>query len=209
MTNALYLVIDVVGGTYIDEFICAHDSMIFFDRHPQHHHRSNGPNERSNPASHKMISTWLYPQHKYIQRCREENNALDLKGKHVLVVGGTQGIGAGLLPQSPSSAPASICLQGADIVAVARRFAGLHCKVSVAGRSEKRGRSVLWEANLASPGPLGKFYKVDLSSMKEVERFTDEVTRDTKGKGIDYLILCAGGPPIGRWRGPTSEVPFL
>ena len=155
-----------------------------------------------------MISTWLYPQHKYIQGCREENNALDLKGKHVLVVGGTQGIGAGLLPQSPFSVPASICLHGADLVAVARRFAGLHCKVSVAGRSEKRGRSVLWEANLANPGPLGKFYKVDLSSMKEVERFTDEVTRDTKGKGIDYLILCAGGPPIGRWRGPTSEVPF-
>ena len=57
-----------------------------------------------------------------------------------------------------------------------------------------------------NPGPLGKFYKVDLSSMKEVERFTDQVTRDNQEKGIDYLVLCAGGPPIGRWRGPTSEV---
>lgn len=68
---------------------------------------------------------------------------------------------------------------------------------------------MLWEANLANPGPLGKFYKVDLSSMKEVERFTEEVTRDTqKTGGIDYLVLCAGGPPIGRFRGPTYEVPY-
>lgn len=65
----------------------------------------------------------------------------------------------------------------------------------------------MFEANLANPGPLGKFYKVDLSSMREVERFTDEVMKDTKGKGIDYLVLCAGGPPVGSWRGPTYEVP--
>ena len=61
--------------------------------------------------------------------------------------------------------------------------------------------------NLINRGPkLGKFYKVDLSSMREVERFTDEVTKDVKDKGIDYLILSAGGPPTGHWRGPTSEV---
>jgi hypothetical protein len=61
--------------------------------------------------------------------------------------------------------------------------------------------------NLANPGPkLGKFYKVDLSSMTEVERFTNEVSKDCKGKGIDYLVLSAGGPPTGNWRGPTSEV---
>jgi NAD(P)-dependent dehydrogenase (short-subunit alcohol dehydrogenase family) len=60
--------------------------------------------------------------------------------------------------------------------------------------------------NLANPSPMGKFYKVDLSSMKEVERFTDQVIEDVKGKGIDYLILSAGGPPTGNWRGPTSEV---
>jgi NAD(P)-dependent dehydrogenase (short-subunit alcohol dehydrogenase family) len=73
--------------------------------------------------------------------------------------------------------------------------------VSIAGRSETRAKSVLWEANLAHPGPLGKFYKVDLSSMKEVERFTDEVAKDVAQRGgIDYLILSAGGPPVGRWR---------
>ena len=42
----IYLVIDVVGGTYIDEFICAHDSMIFFDRHPQHRHPTARTNAR-------------------------------------------------------------------------------------------------------------------------------------------------------------------
>jgi len=78
--------------------------------------------------------------------------------------------------------------------------------VSIAGRSEARGKNVLWEANLAHPGPSGKFYKVDLSSMKEVERFTDEVVKDVEKKGgIDYLVLSAGGPPLGRWR-RSSEV---
>ena len=85
-------------------------------------------------------------------------------------------------------------------VAVTRRFAALQCKVSIAGRSEVRAKSVLWEANLANPGPLGKFYKVDLSSMKDIERFTDEVNKDVQGKGIDYLVLSAGGPPTGKWR---------
>jgi hypothetical protein len=60
--------------------------------------------------------------------------------------------------------------------------------------------------NLVNPGPQrGKFYKVDLSSMKDVERFTDQVTADVKDKGIDYVILTAGGPPSGHWRG-TAEV---
>lgn len=42
--------------------------------------------------------------------------------------------------------------------------------------------------------------------MAEVERFTNEVTKDYKDKGIDYLVLSAGGPPTGNWRGPTPEV---
>ena len=55
---------------------------------------------------------------------------------------------------------------------------------------------------------MGKYYIVDLSSMKEVERFTDEVIKDVAPKGgIDYLILSAGGPPLGKWR-PGPEVPL-
>jgi hypothetical protein len=55
-----------------------------------------------------MISTWLYPQNRYIQRCRQENNTKTLKGKHVLVIGGTQGIGAGLtFPTLLTRQPAS------------------------------------------------------------------------------------------------------
>src|SRR5947199_6114020 len=111
-----------------------------------------------------MISNWLYPQTRYIQRCREENNNANLKGKHVLVIGGTQGIGAGT---TQTTLAPKRKLTG---VAVARRFASLGCKVSIAGRSEIRAKSVLWELNLANPGPLGKFYKVDLSSMKDVEK---------------------------------------
>jgi NAD(P)-dependent dehydrogenase (short-subunit alcohol dehydrogenase family) len=60
--------------------------------------------------------------------------------------------------------------------------------------------------NLASPGPRrGKFYKVDLSCMRDVERFTDQVAKDVGSNGIDYLVLSAGGPPTGHWRG-TPEV---
>jgi hypothetical protein len=55
---------------------------------------------------------------------------------------------------------------------------------------------------------MGKYYIVDLESMKEVERFTDEVIKDVAPKGgIDYLILSAGGPPLGVWR-PGPDVPL-
>ena len=92
---------------------------------------------------------------------------------------------------------------------MARRFAALKCRVSIAGRSEARGKGVLFELNLANPGPTGKFYKVDLSSMKDVERFTDEVKKDVKDKGVDYLVLTAGGPPTGHWRkGPEVSRVF-
>jgi NAD(P)-dependent dehydrogenase (short-subunit alcohol dehydrogenase family) len=93
------------------------------------------------------------------------------------------------------------------MTAVARRFASLNCTVSIAGRSDARGKSVLWDINLANPGPRrGKFYKVDLASMADIQRFTDQVSSDVKSKGLDYLVLCAGGPPTGRWKGPTPEV---
>ena len=42
--------------------------------------------------------------------------------------------------------------------------------------------------------------------MKDVERFTDEVNKDFQDKGIDYLVLSAGGPPTGKWR-MSPEVP--
>ena len=83
----------------------------------------------------------------------------------------------------------------------------LGATVSFAGRAEYAAKTVAWEMNLAQAGHKGKFYKVELSSMAEVERFTDEVIKDVQKKGgIDYLILTAGGPPTGHWRGPTHEV---
>jgi len=61
---------------------------------------------------------------------------------------------------------------------------------------------------LGRPGHhKGLGYVVDLSSMAEVEKFTDQVIKDSEQfGGIDYLVLSAGGPPSGEWRGPTSEV---
>src|ERR1700738_735868 len=86
-----------------------------------------------------MISSWLYPQNRYIQHCRQETSSLNLKGKHVLIIGGTQGIGAGI-----SQIPLPITYTFL-MVAVARRFSALNATVSIAGRSESRAQSVLWD----------------------------------------------------------------
>lgn len=102
--------------------------------------------------------------------------------------------------------PLIVC--NANCAAVARRFAILKCRVSIAGRNEARAKRILWEANLGNPGPMGKFYKVNLESMHDIERFTDEVKQDFKDKGIDYLILSAGGPPSGIWRPGLGVPPF-
>ena len=50
-----------------------------------------------------MLSSLVYPRSNYFRRCHDENEKKKkvLKGKHVLVIGGTGGIGSG--PSSPLS----------------------------------------------------------------------------------------------------------
>jgi hypothetical protein len=63
------------------------------------------------------------------------------------------------------------------------------------------GKIVLDELKFNNPAPHSKYYRADLSVMREVERLTDEIIKDVKDKGgIDYLILSAGGPPTGTWK---------
>jgi len=87
------------------------------------------------------------------------------------------------------------------LVGVARRFSALGADVAIVGRSQWWANIVLSEMKFNNPGPHSKYYRADLSSMREVERMTDEVIKDVKDKGgIDYLILSAGGPPTGVWK---------
>ena len=53
-----------------------------------------------------MFTDRIFPQNRYIKRCKAENDVQSLKGKHVLIIGGTQGIGAGF--PSPNSVSRSL-----------------------------------------------------------------------------------------------------
>ena len=51
----------------------------------------------------------------------------------------------------------------------------------------------------AGPGQH-KFYSVDLSRPKNVASFADQITSDIRSRGgLEHLVLCAGGPPTGRY----------
>ena len=80
------------------------------------------------------------------------NSALNLSGKNVLVVGGTQGIGAG----------------------VAIRFSQLGSSVVIAGRNETLAKNVIsqMESNHKSDSQEFKFLKVDATMIEDLERFT-------------------------------------
>ena len=82
---------------------------------------------------------------------------------------------------------------------VAIKFAELGANVNIAGRSEERGNAVIRAMQTKGPGQH-KFYSVDLSRPKYVSSFTDQITADTQSRGgLEHLILCAGGPPTGRY----------
>jgi len=49
-----------------------------------------------------MLAHYTHPRRNYLNRCQWEAEREDLRGKHVLIIGGTQGIGA-CIPLSPSA----------------------------------------------------------------------------------------------------------
>ncbi|KAJ3319751.1 hypothetical protein HDV06_005952 [Boothiomyces sp. JEL0866] len=111
------------------------------------------------------------------------NRKLSLNGKHYLVVGGTQGIGK----------------------ATALSLGSLGASVSLVGRNQDRGNSVLKE--LQSRGIQDqsfKFYSVDVTSIANVKKFC----RDFKNSNtkLDGMVLCAGGLNYGPRRVTNENV---
>jgi len=102
------------------------------------------------------------------------NSKLNLTGKSILVLGGTQGIGAG----------------------VATRFAQLGASVAIAGRNEKVATDMIenWKKESKNLQEQEfRFFKVDCSSVKDIVRFTDEVQKYYESKGgLTHLIQSQG-----------------
>jgi len=101
------------------------------------------------------------------------NSKLNLKGKNVLVVGGTQGIGAG----------------------VATRFAQLGASVAIAGRNEKLANELIenWKKEQKESSQEFTFFRFDASLVKDVSRFSQEAKNYFQQRGgLHYLIQSQG-----------------
>ncbi|KAI9363042.1 hypothetical protein DFJ73DRAFT_812207 [Zopfochytrium polystomum] len=119
---------------------------------------------------------------------RAANAAIgSLAGKNVLVVGGTQGIGA----------------------AAALRFASLGASVTVAGRTAAKGNAVVDRMRASSPpssSPVFAFKPLDAYSMKACREFADAIAESehVKANGLHALVMTAGHLHIGS-RQETNE----
>jgi len=104
---------------------------------------------------------------------KDSNSKLHLKGKNVLVVGGTQGIGAG----------------------VAIRFSQLGASVTISGRNEKRANEVIetMKKEQKDSSQELRYRRVDTSLLYDVARFTDEAKKYYQERGgLHYLIQSQG-----------------
>ena len=104
-------------------------------------------------------------------------------GRNVLVVGGTQGIGA----------------------ATALAFAQQGASVTITGRNKDLGQSVLEKLRAVTQAP-SNFVPFDVSLMSQVHQFTETYIKESQAqnKKLHALILCAGGLNYGPRR-ETSE----
>jgi len=112
----------------------------------------------------------------------ESNASVILLDTRVLVVGGTQGIGQG----------------------VAERFARAGAEVWIVGRNEANANKVINTMTEISQSLKDvdvprehRFFRADLSHTSEAKRIAEEVTAQAGSRGIDYMVMCQGGPPNG------------
>ncbi|KAF8583670.1 NAD(P)-binding protein [Ramaria rubella] len=118
----------------------------------------------------------------------QSNASILISGARVVVVGGTQGIGEG----------------------VAARFARAGAEVWIVGRNESKANTVLEKLKATSqehkiaPAPMHHFIKADLSLIAEAKRVAEDIRANAGPQGVDYLVMCHGGPPNGTFK-LTSE----
>lgn len=91
---------------------------------------------------------------------------MTVKGKTVLVTGGTAGIGA----------------------ATARAYAAAGANVVITGRDEKRGQQIV--DSITQAGARARFIRADLARFEDVERLATEVEH------VDVLVNNAGAFPF-------------
>ncbi len=109
------------------------------------------------------------------------SKAASWSGKKVLVVGGTQGIGR----------------------ATALAFAKHGASVTVTGRDSGRGEALLEDLKAACPSSGMSFEAFDVTSMRNIDSFTERFRKANETSGLHALVLCAGGLNYG----PRRETP--
>ncbi|KAJ2958127.1 hypothetical protein NQZ79_g6240 [Umbelopsis isabellina] len=116
-------------------------------------------------------------------QARKANSGLDLTGRMVVVAGGSQGIGAGIVI----------------------RFAQAGANIIVVGRSQERLEMVISEARKVAKSLSQKFDYVsaDLSLVSCTKTVAKEIEAKTSSP-VDYLIQTQGGMPNGLHK-PTAE----
>ncbi|KAF8530105.1 hypothetical protein BU17DRAFT_78674 [Hysterangium stoloniferum] len=114
----------------------------------------------------------------------KSNASVILSNTRVLVVGGTQGIGQG----------------------VAERFAKANAEVWIVGRNAANADKVINTMTEISQSlkDVGaprehRFFKADLSLTSEAKRIVEEVAAQAGTSGIDYMVMCQGGPSNGKF----------
>ncbi|KAI8921675.1 hypothetical protein BC831DRAFT_552939 [Entophlyctis helioformis] len=104
----------------------------------------------------------------------QTNALLNLSGRHILVVGGTQGIGA----------------------ATAKACASLGASVTILGRNTTLGASVVASLEQTARDKEKQSFAmqvVDVTSIKSVKEFCKELRAKSGSNSLDGLVLCAGG----------------
>jgi len=95
---------------------------------------------------------------------------MSLRGKYVVCVGATSGIGKG----------------------VAIKLAQMEANVTVVGRNPALGEEVLSELVNANPKGDHRIVLVDASSMKSIVKGCDEYLTKNEGKPLHYLVQSQG-----------------
>ena len=139
---------------------------------------------RSLPYARELTQTRhaMFGTSSAIATLRARQAAADLSGKHCLVAGGTSGIGAG----------------------AALRLAQAGASVTILGRSETAGATVLASLRTAGPRGVHSFIPCDAFSLRAVRRCAAAAADASGGAPLDVLFLSQGMATLQGFT-PTAE----